>query len=226
MPDLPFVPLDAAREGEIAAAIDPEAKIVAAIDALGPVAARRVVLIGPAPRLAAALAARGAIVDIAHAGAAVSTAASAPAARPPGSADVVVAPWTGFDGAADAADLAEAERLLGPDGRLLVVQDYGRDDLTPVRGPTRTAALVDRSRRDGWFLRSGFRVHVVHAWWRFASVEEGAGLLRAAFGAAAEPLAGALRRPSVAHNVAIYHRAAGGADRDATVRPADAGHGS
>ena len=93
-----------------------------------------------------------------------------------------------------------------PDGRLLVLQDYGRDDLTQVRGRERVDHLVARSRRDGWLLQGGFKVHVIHAFWRFADLAEAGALLGALFGTDAATLAATLRRPIVAHNVAVYHR--------------------
>jgi hypothetical protein len=104
------------------------------------------------------------------------------------------------------AELVEADRVLRPGGRLLVLQDYGRDDLDPVRGPERTAELVAWSRRDGWYMRSGFRIHVVHAFWTFESVDAAAALLRDIFGPAGEEAGARLRRPRIAHNVVVYHR--------------------
>jgi len=117
----------------------------------------------------------------------------------------VVAFWEAFDGPDRAELLARAQRILRPSGQLLVVLDYGRDDLDVVRGPDRTADLVAWSRRDGWFLSRGFRIRVIHTFWRFETIEEGGELLRAAFGPAAEPAIGRLRRPRLAHNVAVYH---------------------
>jgi SAM-dependent methyltransferase len=207
VPDLPFRLHDATREARVVAAFDPEGKVRRALEELAPFEGRRVLLLGEAPALERALADRGAEVTATHRGLALEGDPShAATGMPAGSADVVVAPWTGFDGVADPAELAEARRVLAPEGRLLVLQDYGRDDLTAIRGPERTAHLVARSRRDGWLLRSGFRVHVIHAWWRFADLDEAGELLVAAFGPAAATMAGALRRPQVAHNVAIYHR--------------------
>jgi hypothetical protein len=121
------------------------------------------------------------------------------------SADVLVGLWTTFAGASPAS-LAAADRALRPGGRLLVLQDYGRDDLDDLRGAARTAELVGWSRRDGWYLRAGFKIHVVHAFWRASDAAEAAELLEAAFGPAGGSAAAGLRRARVAHNVAIYHR--------------------
>jgi SAM-dependent methyltransferase len=144
--------------------------------------------------------------------------AAEPGWPPDASADIVVSFWAAFDGPGRAEQLAHAQRVLRPAGRLLVVLDYGRDDLDVVRGPERTASLVAWSRRDGWFLTRGFHVRVIHAFWRFETIEEGGELLRASYGPAAEPAISRLRRPRLAHNVALYHwtRDGGASDAAAT----------
>ena len=62
------------------------------------------------------------------------------------------------------------------------------------------------SRRDGPFLRDGFRIHVVHCFWTFDSLDDARSLLHDAFGPAGDELALRLRRPRLAWNVAVYHR--------------------
>jgi hypothetical protein len=210
VPDLPFQPSDPAVAARVATAFDPEAKVLRAIDALAPLDGRRLALLGAAPAFAAALTERGASVTVvepaptaSHASVHVAT------GQLPATADIVLAPWTGFDGTSDVAELEAADRILVSGGRLLVLQDYGRDDLTPVRGPERVAHLLARSRRDGWLIQHGFKVHVIHAWWRFADLAQAGDLLRAAFGGSADAVIEALRKPVVAHNVVIYHRTAG-----------------
>ena len=56
--------------------------------------------------------------------------------RPDGSLDAIVSLWSGFRGVDEAA-LAEVDRVLAPDGRLLVVHDYGRDEVSVLRRPGR-----------------------------------------------------------------------------------------
>ena len=53
---------------------------------------------------------------------------------PDASLDIVATLWTGFRGV-KAVDLAEVDRVLRPSGRLLVVHDYGRDDVSTLREP-------------------------------------------------------------------------------------------
>ena len=47
--------------------------------------------------------------------------------------DCIVGLWTAFRGLTD-DERREAARVLRPDGRLLVVHDYGRDDVSRLRG--------------------------------------------------------------------------------------------
>jgi SAM-dependent methyltransferase len=58
----------------------------------------------------------------------------------------------------------EAMRVLRPNGRLVVMGYYGRDDLGGLLDP----ALVERARdatqrRSGWWLQHGFKIKVVHS---------------------------------------------------------------
>jgi hypothetical protein len=197
--DLPFEPADAGSTQRLLRAVDAEGKIPRALEAHGPFAGRDVVLFGASRERARWLTEVGARLTVVADPAAERDCAS------DASADIVVAFWAAFDGQDRAEQLAHAERLLRPEGQLIVVLDYGRDDLDVVRGPERTASLVAWSRRDGWFLSRGFRIRVIHTFWRFETIEEGGELLRAAYGPAAEPAISRLRRPRLAHNVAIYH---------------------
>ncbi len=103
--------------------------------------------------------------------------------------------------------MASADRLLRPGGRLLVVHDYGRDDLATIRGVMPEHATW--SHRGGPFLHRGFRVRVVHCWWTFETLEETRDFLEAAFGDAARPVSERLTRPRLSYNVAVYHRTFG-----------------
>ena len=233
MADLPFEPADAGSTQRLLRAVDAEGKIPRALEAHGSFAGRDVVLFGVSPERARWLTEAGArltvvagpVVDpAAGTGAAV---VAEPAVDPDwpadASADVVVSFWSAFDGPDRAEQLSRAQRLLRRKGRLLVVLDYGRDDLDVVRGPGRTASLVAWSRRDGWFLSRGFQIRVIHTFWRFETIDDGGQLLRAAYGPAAELAISRLRRPRLAHNVAVYHWTRdSGASRGPAHRPAAA----
>ena len=198
MADLPF-PVEAALADRLARALDTEGKILRALEALGPVAGRDVLLVGESStvrcRQLVELGARVEPID-----------RLVPSAGPAASADVIVSTWSGFRGV-DEADLAEADRLLRPGGRLLVVHDYGRDDVSRLRGDLPEYGAW--SRRDGPFLRNGFKIRVVHCWWTFDSLEDAADFLDAAFGPAGGTVAAELKRPRLSYNVAVYHRSRG-----------------
>ena len=202
MADLTVRLSDAHLRERLAAAIDREAKIPRAIASLGPVEGRNVVVLDADDGLRAhQLEELGAVVT--------PVPPAAPATIPTGAADVVVACWSAIrPGEEEAAgQVAEAMRILAPTGRLVVVHDYGRDDVTGLLGAgDREAQLVAWSDRRGPFLANGFKVRVLHCWWSWDTLEDAAALLRDAFGAAGEALAGSMRRPRLSYKVAVYHR--------------------
>ncbi|HEY8635667.1 MAG TPA: methyltransferase domain-containing protein, partial [Candidatus Limnocylindrales bacterium] len=122
MSDLPLN-LPAESAATLLAALDREHKIVRALEALGPVADRDVVVIGGGPTEIARLRATGARVSELQA----ADGGGWPMAD--SSADVIVSAWSAFRGVG-AAELAEVNRILRPHGRLLVIHDYGRDDVS------------------------------------------------------------------------------------------------
>jgi SAM-dependent methyltransferase len=196
----PLIP--AAHAAHLASHIDRAGKLLRALDALGPIAGRDVAIVDPGDgRLTDAMAAAGARVVVAPGDA-------RGLGLPDGSLDVLVGAYTSYRGV-DGAELAEADRALRPGGRLLVIHDYGRDDVSRL-GAADRPELGAWSRRDGPFLRGGFKVRVVHCWWTFESVEEASDVLATAFGEAGASLAAALSRPRLAYNVAVYHRSRAG----------------
>ncbi|HET9756796.1 MAG TPA: class I SAM-dependent methyltransferase [Candidatus Limnocylindrales bacterium] len=197
MADLP-IDLETGLSERLARILDVEGKIPRAIEALGPVEGRDVVVVDGSAGLRArqliSLGARVTLVD-----------ASGPAAfdAPDASADVVVGLWSAFRGAGS-ADIKQAARLLRPGGRLLVIHDYGRDDVAQLRGDLPEYGIW--TRRDGPFLTSGFKIRVLHCWWTFASLDEAGTFLDAAFGEVGRTVAARLTRPRLSYNVAVYHR--------------------
>ena len=180
-------------------AFDPEAKVARALEALGPVAGRDVVVIdGDGSPVTEAIATLGA--RVVGAGLTGPLRLDAPAA----SADVIVGLWSAFRGPS-AADQAEVDRVLRPGGRQLVVHDYGRDDVSRLLGPDRPEYGA-WSQRTGPFLQGGFRVRVLHCWWAFDSLDDARQFLVAAFRDRGAVVAATLRRPRLAYNVAVYHR--------------------
>jgi len=199
--DLPFEPANAALAARLLRSLDVEGKVIRAIEALGPVGGREVILLGGGTARAQQLEDLGAKVSpVAH--------WTGHIERPDASADAAVSFWSGFR-TSSLDELLEVDRVLRHAGRLLVVHDYGRDDVSRLRGDL--PEYRSWSRRDGWFLRNGFRIRVVHCFWTFGTMEEAAVFLAEAFGAGGLALLATLKRPRLTYNVAVYHRTRGGA---------------
>ncbi|MBA2372825.1 MAG: hypothetical protein H0V74_01300 [Chloroflexi bacterium] len=200
MADFP-IDLDDGLADRLVRVLDVEGKIPGALEALGPVADRDVLLLdGSGGLRAGQLRELGARVEV------MAPSESRASAVADASADVLVAFWSSFRGV-EAAEMEEAARIVRPGGRLLVVHDYGRDDVSALRGD-----LPDYgpwSRRDGPFLRSGFKIRVVHCWWTFESLDDARQFLGEAFGEVGTNVGSGLTRPRLSYNVAVYHRTLG-----------------
>ena len=198
--DLPLsLPSDVATRLRVA--LDRERKIDQALETLGPVAGRDVLVIGGGP---------DELARYAHASARVTPVELGDPSWPidDGSIDTILSVWSGFRGI-DRAGLEEVDRVLRPGGRLLVVHDYGRDDVSRLRGELPEYGAW--SRRDGPFLATGFRVRVIHCFWTFDEMADARSFLESAFGQAGSALGAALKRPRLSYNVAVYHRTRGAA---------------
>jgi len=186
--------------------MDREAKIDRALEALGPLAGADVVVVDGGPAELARRTAGSRVTSVTG-----MTGTGSLEDLPDESADAVVSTWAAFRGV-DARDVAVADRVLRPAGRLLVVHDYGRDDVSRLRGDLPEYGTW--SRRDGPFLANGFRVRVIHCFWTFDTLDEATAFLGEAFGAEGTALAAGLKRPRLSWNVAVYHRSRGGAPID------------
>jgi SAM-dependent methyltransferase len=197
--DIP-ISLPPTLAAELSLALETEGKIPRALDALGPIGDRDVVLVGGGTEEMRRLSTIGARITNVEP---LNGSETAAWPLPTDSADAVVAEWSAFRGVSG-KELDEAQRILRPGGRLLVVHDYGRDDVSRLRGDQ--PEYSDWSRRDGPFLSAGFRIRVVHCFWTFGSVAAAQAFLAAAFGRAGQLVADELKRPRLSYNVAIYHR--------------------
>jgi SAM-dependent methyltransferase len=207
-------------------AFDLEGKIPRVLDALGPLGGREVALVDAAAGIRARTligagarivalerpsgleALRAALADLSVDRGLVGLVGGEPSATglADGSVDVVVGLWSAFRAPAE-ADVAEAERILRPGGRLLVVHDYGRDDASRLFGDR--PEYHDWGRRSGWYLRHGFRVRVVHCFWTFSTLDDARSFVEEAFPETGPAVAGTLKRPRLTYNVAVYHRTIG-----------------
>jgi SAM-dependent methyltransferase len=185
----------------LAAAFDREHKIDLALETLGLVADRDVAVIGGGPAELARLRASGSRVSEL----AIGDADGWPTTD--ASADMIVSAWSAFRGVSN-RDLAEADRVLRPGGRLIVIHDYGRDEVSRLRGDLPEYGIW--SRRDGPFIRNGFRIRVLHCFWTFDSIPDATRFLGDTFGEAGASVGSELKRPRLSYNVAVYHRIQGG----------------
>jgi hypothetical protein len=200
MPDLSAALPTTDLEDLLLGVVDVEGKLTAALENLGPVAGRDVIVLdagrGFRARQLAEMGSRVTAVtflDERDEPAVLDRIAQLPAAD----ADVVIVPWSEL-AAPGSAFIAHAERLLRPCGRLLLVHDYGRDDVWGLM-PSRRDRAVEWSQRRGPFLGAGFRVRVIHCWWTFESL---------GFGEPGVELADRLKKPRLEYQVAVYHRSA------------------
>lgn len=168
-----------ARLGEI---IDPDRKVLAALERIVPLAGKRIADVGTGighyPMLLARHTGRTygiesdpALLDIARQRASAAhqpnlrIVEGGPEALPlhDEAVDVVLCGLIEADDASLPA-IAEMLRVLRPGGRLVVIGYYGRDQVASLLEPEVVAhALEATQRRSGWWLRHGFKIKVVHS---------------------------------------------------------------
>jgi hypothetical protein len=210
MPDLSMEMPCASLDEAFAGVVDREGKIPAALEELGPVIGREVVVLdcgrGERVRQLEEFGARVTGVEMPASETVLIELMRRLSELPEGGADAVVVFWSNL-ATPGSPFIVDAMRLLRPGGRLLIVHDYGRDDVWRLR-PDARADHLTWSQRNGPFLGAGFRIRVIHCWWTFDSAEQARQLLSEAFGEAGVEMADGMKRPRLAYNVAVYHRSA------------------
>jgi protein-L-isoaspartate O-methyltransferase len=173
---------DAALHQRLGAAIDPDRKVLDALERITPVSGRRIADIGTGighyPMLLARRTGRMYGIesdpDLLKEARRRASASHQPNIRiveggatslplRDGAVDIVLT------GAIDPEDgslamIAEAMRVIRPGGKLIAIGYYGRDDVSALLEPEVVAHVREATqRRTGWWLRNGFKIKVVHA---------------------------------------------------------------
>ncbi len=104
--------------------------------------------------------------------------------------------------------IAEALRVLRPGGRLVVIGYYGRDDFASLLEPEVVEHALDATqRRTGWWLRNGFKIKVVHTCLRLADEEVAHDLLPRLYGDRGRAYLMGPHRLSLVLKLGLYHLA-------------------
>jgi len=123
-----------------------------------------------------------------------------------GAVDVVLSADIGPDDTSLPA-IAEAMRILRPGGRLIVIGYYGRDDVAPLLDPETVARSIDATRRrTGWWLRNGFKIKVVHTRVDLGDMALAHELLPRLYGDRGRAYLMAPHKPTLRLNLGLYHR--------------------
>ncbi len=104
------------------------------------------------------------------------------------------------------ASVDEALRVLRPGGRLVVIGYYGRDDVTDLLEPEVVEhARAATQRRSGWWLRNGFKIKVVHARLDLGDANTAHELLTRLYGDRGRAFLMRPHRSSLRLNLGLYH---------------------
>lgn len=125
-----------------------------------------------------------------------------------GAVDVVLSGLIEPDDASLPA-VAEALRVLRPGGRLVVIGYYGRDAMAALLEPEVVAhAREATQRRTGWWLRHGFKIKVVHSRIDVSDPDVALQILPRLYGDRARAFLMGPHPPSIELKLGLYHLAA------------------
>ncbi len=103
--------------------------------------------------------------------------------------------------------IEEALRVIRPGGRLIAIGYYGRDDVAQLLEPEVVAASVEATqRRTGWWVRNGFKIKVVHAKVDLSDPDIAHDLLPRLYGDRGRAYLMAPHGGSLRLNLGLYHR--------------------
>jgi len=222
----PWTDLDAALHARLGEVIDPDRKVLAALERIVPLSGKRIADVGTGighyPMLLARHTGRTygiesdpALLDIAR--------QRASASHQPNlriveggleslplhdeAVDVVLCGLIEPDDASLPA-IAEIMRVLRPGGRLVVIGYYGRDEIASLLEPEVVAhALAATQRRTGWWLRHGFKIKVVHSRLDISDPAVAMQLLTRLYGDRGRAFLMAPHPPSLKLKLGLYHLA-------------------
>lgn len=216
---------DAALHARLEAAIDPDGKILGGLERIIPVGGKRIADVGTGighyPMVLARRTARTYGVESDRTLLAEARRRAArmhqpnirivegePTALPlrDGAVDIVLTSLIDPDDSSLPA-VAEALRVLRPDGRLVVIGYYGRDDVAALLEPEVVAEVREATqRRTGWWLRNGFKIKVVHAKLDLGDAETAHELLPRLYGDRGRAYLMGPHAPVLRLNLGLYHR--------------------
>jgi SAM-dependent methyltransferase len=216
---------DSALHERLGAAIDPERKVLAALERLLPIGGKRIADVGTGIGHYPMLLARrtGRTYGIESDPELLATARRrATASHQPNirivegdptslplrdrTIDIVLTSRISPDDGS-AAMIAESMRVLRPGGRLIVIGYYGRDDVSALLEPEVVAhAREATQRRTGWWLKNGFKIKVVHARIDLGDNATAHELLPRLYGDRGRAYLMGARRSSLRLNLGLYHR--------------------
>jgi SAM-dependent methyltransferase len=218
--------MDAALHARLGEVIDPERKVLAALERIVPLAGKRIADVGTGighyPMLLARHTGRTygiesdpALLDVARERASAAhqpnlrIVEGGPEALPlrDEAVDIVLSGLIDADDASLPA-IAEMLRVLRRGGRLVVIGYYGRDQVASLLEPEVVAhALEATQRRSGWWLRHGFKIKVVHSRLDLSDPTTALELLPRLYGDRGRAFLMAPHPPSLTLKLGLYHLA-------------------
>jgi ubiquinone/menaquinone biosynthesis C-methylase UbiE len=205
-------------------AIDPDGLIPNAMRRIGPIAGRRLLDVGAGvgdrtilyaqeaghvyalePDANALPILRGRIQSSGATNVTVVAGGAAKIPLPDGCADVAYATWAYFFGPGSEPGLQEVGRVVQSGGDIVIVQNYGRDELSKFWA----ANEAECESWPPWFEAQGFDCQVVDTMWRFPTVDEALEVLEFLWGEPARAYVLKEDKAEFGYKVAIYHREVG-----------------
>jgi len=224
----PWTGLDAGLLARLGDVIDPDRKVLAALERIIPISGKRIADVGTGighyPMLLAKHTGRTygvesdpALLDVARQRA---TATHQPNLRivegdpeslplRDGAVDIVLCGLIEADDTSLPA-ITELLRVLRPGGRLVVIGYYGRDQVASLLEPSVVArAFAATRRRTGWWLRHGFKIKVVHTRLDISDPETASELLPRLYGERGRAFLMGPHPSSLTLKLGLYHLAKG-----------------